>query len=123
MLITTLLVNIGACTPSVRRTGFTSSGSATLLTDDDLRRYETRSLLDALQSLRPYWLAGRSSPPSLMVDGAVSGDLTMLGQIPVSTVREVRLVRRSGPGQTMSRLAPNGDVIVEDMIVVLTRTR
>jgi hypothetical protein len=78
--------------------------------------------MDALQQLRPYWLAARGAPPLVSVDGSAPADLASLRLIPVSTVYEVRLQRASS-GVGRSTIMPNGDVIVGDVIVVLTRKR
>ncbi len=78
------------------------------------------SLMDALQRLRPFMLVSRGTTPWVSVDGAPPAELSLLSAIPASEVREVRLLRSSSSvGHVIT--APNGDVIVADLIVVTTR--
>ena len=78
------------------------------------------SLMEALERLRPFMLISRGTTPWVSVDGAPPAELSLLRTIPVSEVREVRLLRSSSSvGHVIA--APNGDVIVADLIVVTTR--
>jgi hypothetical protein len=78
------------------------------------------SLMEALQRLRPMWLVSRGRTPYVSVDGAPPTDLSFLATIPASTIREVRL-ERSSSGAGRAAVAPNGGVIVGDMIIVTSR--
>jgi hypothetical protein len=105
-----------------RRPSETASSSASVVvTGQGLARLVRQgSLMDALQQLRPSWLATRGTPPLVSVDGSTPTELSYLRLIPVSTVHEVRLQRASSSvGRSM--IMPNGDVIVGDVIVVSTR--
>ncbi len=78
------------------------------------------TLMDALQRLRPFMLVSRGTTPWVSVDGSPPAELSLLRSIPASDVREVRLLRSSSSvGHVIT--APNGDVIVADLIVVTTR--
>jgi hypothetical protein len=95
--------------------------ASTALTAQELEGIARQgSLMDALERLRPGWLVSRGSTPSVSVDGAPPTELSFLRGIPASTVREVRLERASS-SVGRAAFAPNGGVIVGDMIVVTTR--
>src|SRR5436305_14323712 len=73
------------------------------------------SLLDALQRLRPQWLNSHGVAPGVSLDGAPPVDMSLLRDIPAITIQEVRFERAiSSVGG--SRILPNGDLIVGDMI-------
>lgn len=98
-----------------------NGSSATVVTSQELTRLgKEGTLLDALQSIRPSMLSSRGSrAPRVSVDGSPPADLAILGAIPASVVREVRLQRASSSvGQ--AAIASNGDVIVGDLIFVAT---
>lgn len=80
------------------------------------------SLMDALQRLRPGWLRSRGAAPMVSLDGALAAELSSLRLIPVSIVREVR-IERSSSSVGRATVAPNGDVVVGDLIVVTTGRR
>jgi hypothetical protein len=80
-----------------------------------------QSLLMALQSTRPTWLAGRSARLSVSVDGAPPTDVAVLGAIAASDVVEMRLLR--GAAGAAARITPDGDKVVGDVILVRTRTQ
>jgi hypothetical protein len=80
------------------------------------------SLMDALQRLRPGWLQSRGGAPMVSVDGAVATELSSLRLISVSIVRQVRF-ERSSSSVGRATIAPNGDVVVGDLIVVTTGRR
>ena len=108
--------------PATRRPSETASPSASVVvTAQELARLVRQgSLMDALQQLRPSWLATRGTPPLVSVDGSTPTELSYLQLIPVSTVHEVRLQRASSSvGRSM--IMPNGDVVVRDLIDVSTR--
>ena len=99
----------------------TSRASFMVVTAQELSRASQQgTLMDALLRLRPGWLTSRGATPGLSVDGGPPTDAGLLRAIPVSEVREVRF-ERSTSSLRQSRLAPNGDVIVGNMIVVTTR--
>ena len=94
---------------------------STRVTAAELSRYAGgQSLLEALRRLRPTFLDSRGSHPMVTVDGSAAGDQSILSTIPVSHVFEVRLVKAGSPG-SMPIVRPNGDVVVGDLILVLTR--
>ena len=78
------------------------------------------TLMEALEQLRPSMLQARGGrPPVVSVDGTAPTDLAVLRTIPASVVREVRLQRASS-NTGYSRIRPNGDVVVGDVIAVTT---
>ena len=99
----------------------TVDGSAsTMVTAQELARLgRGGSLMDALERLRPVMLTGRGAVPWVSVDGSPLGELALLRSIQASAVREVRLQRASS-SVSHPVVAPNGDVIVGDVIVVTT---
>jgi hypothetical protein len=79
------------------------------------------SLMDALERLRPEWLTPRGgATPAVSVDGAPPAELSILRTISASTVREVRF-ERSSSSVGHAIVAPNGNVIVGNLIVVTSR--
>jgi hypothetical protein len=94
--------------------------SATVVTSEELaRRGQEGTLMDALERLRPSMLRSRGTTPRVSVDGSPPADLSLLRTITSSTVREVRLQRASSH-VGHAAIAPNGHVIVGDLIVVAT---
>ena len=122
LALTSLAAGCATHRPTTRGSNDADGASpSAVLTGEELARFVKRgSLMDALQQRRPFWLATRGSPPLVSVDGSAPSELSTLRLIPVSTVREVRL-QRSSSGVGRSTILPNGDVIVGDVIVVLTR--
>jgi hypothetical protein len=98
-----------------------AAGGATVVTAQELARSTPQGmLLDALQRVRPLMLRSRgASPPLVSVDGSAPAELSLLRTIQTSTVREVRLLRASSSVGIVG-IAPNGDVIASDVIVVTT---
>ena len=99
----------------------TTGGTATVLTAHELSRLASQgSLMDALERLRPSMLVSRgTAPPWVSIDGSPLGELSLLRTIAASMVREVRLQRASsGAGRPV--IAPNGGVIIGDVIAVTT---
>jgi hypothetical protein len=75
--------------------------------------------MEALERLRPFMLASRGTTPWVSIDGSPPVEISVLGTIASSQVREVRLLRSSSSvGHVIT--APNGDVIVADIIAVTT---
>jgi len=123
--VTIVLAIVGvaaSCAPHrTRGGGVTGPSPAAVITSRDLARYVTRgSLMDALHQLRPFWLTPRGTPTLVSVDGAAPTEISYLQLIPVSTVHEVRLQRASS-STGHAAIMPNGDVILGDVILVVTR--
>ena len=96
------------------------ASASAVVTAQELGRLMTQgSLLDALERLRPYMLTSRGTKPLVSVDGSPPSELSLLHMIPASAVREVRLLRSSS-SIGHATIAPNGDVIVGDVILVST---
>ena len=94
--------------------------SSTMVTAQELARFGREgSLMDALKRLRPVMLAGRGAAPWVSVDGSPPVELALLRTIQASDVRDVRLERASS-GTRAPVVAPNGDLISADVIVVRT---
>jgi hypothetical protein len=112
------------------RSGRRSSGAGTsraaegvVLTMAEMMRVAPgQSVWTAIERLRPGFLQGRGSVPTVSLDGGAAMELSVLRTIPVSEVREVRLLRGVAGGSRAAVL-PNGDVVVGDVVLVLTRTR
>jgi hypothetical protein len=98
-----------------------NGSSATVVTSQELTRLgQEGTLIDVLQRLRPSMLRSRgSTAPRVSVDGSPPADLSILEAITASAVREVRLERASS-NVGRAAIAPNGHVIVGDLIVVAT---
>lgn len=98
----------------------TGASASTVVTAQELAGIIRQgSLMEALQRLRPFMLASRGTTPWVSIDGAPPAELSLLRTIPASEVREVRMLRASSSvGHVIT--APNGDVIVADLIVVST---
>ena len=96
------------------------SPSAVVTTQEFASIVRQGTLMEALEQLRRSMLLGRGGRlPLVSVDGAPPTDLSVLRTLPASVVREVRLLRASSSAG-YSRILPNGDVIVGDVIVVIT---
>ncbi len=79
-----------------------------------------KSLLSALQVARPGFLNRRGAAPLVSIDGGPASDQSVLRLIPVGDVYEVRLLRASS-GAGRPAVLPNGDVVVADVLFVVTR--
>ena len=107
-----------ACAGSLPIRGSVSTdrglGMRDVVTAAELKRAgEGRTLLAALQQARPGFL---------VIDGGPVTELGTLRLIPSGDVQEIRLIRATA-GDSRSALLPNGDVIVGDVLLVLTRKR
>ena len=74
----------------------TSRGMLHVLTDEELGRYPdpAASLHDRVRTLRTGYVQRRDGEePAVFIDGRYAGPLTVLDQIPVYAVREIRLLR------------------------------
>jgi hypothetical protein len=97
-----------------------TAASISVVTRDELVRFgEHRTLMDALERLRPSMLGLSGRPPRVSLDGSPPAELSLLRTISVSQVREVRLQRASS-SVGHSAIASNGAVVVGDVIVVTT---
>lgn len=104
-----------------RLTGAAAGSGNSLVTAAELSRYTPgTSLLDALQRLRPSFLYPRGTSALVSIDGTAPTDQGVLSSIPVSTVAEVRLLRATN-SVGRPTILPNGDVVVGDVLLVLTR--
>lgn len=99
-----------------------AAGSVVLTMAEMMRVAPGQTVWTAIERLRPGFLQGRGSVPTVSLDGAAAMELSVLRTIPVSEVREVRLLRGVASGSRAAVL-PNGDVVVGDVVLVLTRTR
>lgn len=93
----------------------------TRVTAAELSHYaQGHSLMEALRMLRPGFLVGRGERPMVSVDGAAAGDQSVLSVIPVSEVFEVRLVK-AGSSENRATIRPNGETVVADLLLIVTR--
>ena len=80
-----------------------------------------RSVFAALQHARPSFLVTRGGEPVVSIDGSAPTDVSILRNVAVSDVHEVRLVRGTSGASRVAVLA-NGDVASgRDVIMVITR--
>ena len=122
--MTGVLVLFSACVArptTERRAQGASVSASSLVTSEELARYASgANLFDALQRVRPTFLYPRGSRALVSIDGTAPSDLSVLSSIPVSTVAEVRFIRATSPAGQPTVL-PNGDVVVRDVLLVVTR--
>ena len=112
--------NTSLPTPRSSGAGRSVSPGAVVTTQEFASIVRQGTLLEALERLRPSMLLARGGrTPLVSVDGAPPTDLSVLRTISASHVREVRLQRASS-SPVHSRILPNGDVVVCDVIVVTT---
>jgi hypothetical protein len=114
-----------SCASNAARSRASQTGDASnnLLTAAEMIRVAPdQSLWTAIERARPWFLQGRGSVATVSIDGSAGMELSVLRTIPVTDVQEVRLQRGVGNGGR-SAVLPNGDVVVGDMIIVLTRRR
>jgi hypothetical protein len=70
------------------------AASAAVVTRRELDRAVQRgNLMTALQQVRPWFLTGRGGPVVVSLNGSVFGDTSVLRNVSVTDVCEVRLVR------------------------------
>lgn len=103
----------GCSQPAVPHTSpgpVTTSSSAAVVTRLELdRSAQSGNLMAALQQIRPWFLTARGGTLVVSVDGTVFADASVLSNISVTGVCEVRLQRgTSGAGR--SAVLPNGNV-------------
>jgi hypothetical protein len=96
---------------------------STRVTAEELSHYaQGHSLMEALRMLRPRFLSGRGELLMVSVDGAPASDQSILSTIRVSDVLEVRLVK-AGSIESRATIRPNGEIVVGDFLLVVTRKR
>ena len=125
--ITLAMTGLNACYAQTSLPAPTSSGagrsvspSAVVTTQEFASTVRQGTLMEALERLRPSMLLGRGGRlPMVSVDGSPPADLSLLRTISASYVREVRLQRASSSAG-YSRILPNGDLVVGDVIIVTT---
>ena len=125
--ITLAMTGLCACyantsLPAPRPNGASRSvwPSAVVTTQEFASIVRQGTLMEALERVRPSMLLARGGrPPLVLVDGSPPTDLAVLHSISAAVVSEVRLLRASSSAG-YSRILPNGDVIVGDLIVVMT---
>jgi len=86
------------------------STNPSVVTNAELARAaQTGSLMEALQTVRPLFLAARGGTVIVSVDGFVFPDTSILRDIPVADVCTVRL-QRATSAAGRSAISPNGRV-------------
>jgi len=111
---------VAQLTPGRHEDAPSLSGNS-LVTAAELTRYTPgTSLLDALQRLRPTILYSRGTSALVSIDGTAPTDQDVLRSIPVSTVAEVRLLRATS-SVSRATVLTNGDVVVGNVLLVITR--
>lgn len=92
------------------------SGSASLLSAEQLMETNERNLYMAIQRLRPQWLRPRGSQISggevaLFVDGAPRGSVSQLNSIPIDGIVEVQYYGVTEAGFTFGTAGGSAGVI------------
>src|SRR5689334_18821698 len=85
-----------SCTPRSgrpSRAAETGAANNVLTAAEMVRVAGDQSLWTAIERLRPWFLQGRGSLPTVSVDGSPAMELSILRTIPVTSVQEVRLQR------------------------------
>ena len=81
---------------------------------------DSRSVLEALQHVRPSFLNALGPPPAVVLDDSFATDVSILGMLSAADVCEIRLQRpTSGAGRSV--LLANGAVSSGDVLLVRTR--
>lgn len=121
MAVLTVLVGTGACASGGSGS---SSGSATVITGEQLMATNQNNLFQALQNLRPQWLRSRgsaslTSPTQVMlfVNEAPYGTVNDLSSIPIDAVQDIRFLNASEAGSRYGTAAGAGG-----LLLVRTRT-
>lgn len=124
IVIATLSMSCASNPARASRAPQNSGAANNVLTAAEMIRVAPdQSLWTAIERARPVWLLpGRGSVATASVDGSPLMELSMLRTIPVSHVHEVRLQRGIDNGGRPAVLR-NGEVVVGDVIIVLTRRR
>ena len=108
-----------ACATGSGRSAVTDWRTADIVTGADLARGATggESLWNALQRVRPLFLASRRSVKMVSIDGSPVVELSVLHSVLVTEVAEVRLVRASS-SITRAAVVPNGQIVTGDVLMV-----
>lgn len=78
--------------------------------------------MTALQQTRPWFLLARGAVPTVSIDGSPPTEMSVLRIIPTSDVFEVRLLR-AWSVHARAAVSPNGDVVLGNVLLVLTQRR
>jgi hypothetical protein len=72
-----------------------ADGALQVLTAEEMRRDRVprASLYELVRELRPGFMRSFGVEPGVLINGRYAGPLTVLREIPVRSVREIRLVR------------------------------
>lgn len=116
-----LLAQLGACalngTVGTDTTPLTRSASRYLLTGAELQSVGGANTLDALRRLRPEFLAHRAfaatddpfgGVPVLYVNGVAEGAMSLLSNLPLDAVREIRFLSAVEGAHKMGTYYPGG---------------
>ena len=81
--------------PVVSTSNAAPGGALHVLTTEEMRRNAASgvSLYEVVRELRPGFMRSRGVEPAVLINGRYAGPLAVLRDIPVRSVREVRLVR------------------------------
>lgn len=110
---TAVLVLSAACAPGGQTEG-RSSGDRDRISAAELQQVEVTNLYEAIRRLRPRWLRSRSGggAPVVFIDNVRAGDITMLEQLYLTTVREVRFISPADATTRWGTGYPNGAIEV-----------
>ena len=101
------LVVVSACAAGTRTSAADRSSSRDLITESELLGITAVNAFNAVQQLRPQWLRSRGASslrtseadlPVVYLDEMRFGDLTVLQNIPIAEIAEIRYI--SGPDAT-----------------------
>lgn len=88
------LLTLTACGPSLQTKG--PHRLQNLITEEELQMTSAHNAYDAIKSLRPRMLRRRGDLPSVVyMNGARMGELSLLYNINVETIREIRYLNAS----------------------------
>jgi len=114
LLAPVLVMFVAACAAGGQGAGVSRS-SRDVITAEELQTIDVGDAYAAVQRLRSAWLRPRSaggSPIAVFVDGVRAGDLEMLRQIAVITVRELRFIDPSDATTRWGTGYTNGAIMV-----------
>lgn len=114
LLAPAMAIFVVACAAGGQGAGQPRS-SRDVITAEELQTIQVSDAYAAVQRLRSAWLRPRSgggSPIAVFVDGVRAGDLDMLRQIPVITVRELRFIDPSDATTRWGTGYTNGAIMV-----------
>lgn len=117
-----LLVSVACAAgspPGLRRVADRDPSAAAVVSGQELAS-ATGSLFEALERLRPWYVAPRLASIFVTIDDSPPTDLSILKTIPAATVYEVQLLRSSSAVGRVA-ISETGAVILGDIIAVVTR--